>query len=66
MQDQDVQVRSNVADALGNIGSEDVVPALMQALQDQNGSVRDASAQALEKIGTPEALKAVDEYQSQQ
>jgi HEAT repeat protein len=35
-------------------------------LQDQDVQVRDASAQALEKIGTPEALKAVEEYESQQ
>jgi len=47
---------------LGNIRSEDAVPALIPLLQDQYKWVRVASAQALKKIGTPEALKAVEEY----
>jgi len=42
------------------------VPALIQALQDTDGHVRINAVQALEKIGTPEALKAVEEYESQQ
>ena len=50
---------------LGQIG-EDAVPALMQALQDKHEMVRQGAAQALTKIGTPEALKAIEEYQSRQ
>ena len=57
------KVRANATEALSNIG-EDAVPALIQALQDQD--VRINAVQALGKIGTPEALKAVEEYQSQQ
>ena len=39
----------NAALALGQIGSENAVPALRQALQDQNGDVRMNVAEALEK-----------------
>ncbi|HHZ93735.1 TPA: HEAT repeat domain-containing protein [Candidatus Poribacteria bacterium] len=51
--------------ALGEIG-EGAVPALIQALKDQDAEVRRNAAVALVYIGTPEALKAVEEYQSRQ
>ena len=69
LQDQDGDVRSNTAWALGDIGSgaKDAVPDLIQALlQDEDKSVRVAVVWTLGQIGTPEALKAVEEYQSQQ
>ena len=40
----------NAALALGQIGSENAVPALRQALQDQNDWVRAAAVLALDKI----------------
>jgi len=66
--DQEWTVRYRAAQALGEIGegAKDVVPALIQALQDQDDRVRALAAETLERIGTPEALKAVEEYQSQQ
>jgi len=48
------------------IRSVDAVPALIEALQDPNEDVRSNVARALWKIDTPEALKAVEEYQSRQ
>jgi len=68
LQDQDVSVRYYAAYALGKIGEEAVnaVPTLIQAFQDPHATVRQGAAEALEKIGTPEALKAVEEYQSLQ
>ena len=45
---------------------EGEVSTLIQALQDKNGDVRSVAAYALGQIGTPEALKAVEEYQSRQ
>jgi len=52
--------------ALGDIGggAVDAVPALIQLLQEEGWMVRSNAAEALGKIGTPEALKAVEEYQS--
>ena len=68
LQDQDHQVRMNAASTLGSIGSEVAVPALIKLLQDPNaerfGSVS-VLEEALGKIGTPEALKAIEEYESQ-
>ena len=68
LQDQDVSVRYYAAYALGKIGEGAVnaVPTLIQAFQDPHATVRQGAAEALEKIGTPEALKAVEEYQSRQ
>ena len=40
LQDEDADVRSNAAYALGQIRSEDAVPALIQALQDSDAEVR--------------------------
>ncbi|HIA70681.1 TPA: HEAT repeat domain-containing protein [Candidatus Poribacteria bacterium] len=45
-------------------GAIDAVPALIQALKDRDEYVRDYVTGALGEIGTPEALKAVEEYQS--
>ena len=68
LQDQDVGSidRVNAARVLGEIGKEITVSALMQALQNKHEMVRQGAAQALTKIGTPEALKAIEEYQSRQ
>ena len=64
-QDQNENVRQSAAEALGKIG-KDAVPTLIQALKDQDAEVRRNAAVALVYIGTPEALKAVEEYQSRQ
>ena len=58
LQNQDTEgfVRSNAAITLGQIGSEDEVYALMQALKDQNTEVRKSVILALGSIGD----KAVD------
>ena len=65
---QDKWVRMLAAMALGPIGEGAVnaVPTLIQTFQDPHATVRQGAAEALEKIGTPEALKAVEEYQSRQ
>ena len=64
-QDKDTSVRASAAEALGSIG-KDAVPTLIELLQDQDEKVRYYVALALKNIGTPEALKAVEEYQSRQ
>ena len=63
MQDEDTRVPRVAAEALGEIGSEDAVPTLIQVLQDENVGVRRRIARALGRIGTPEALKAVKDFQ---
>ena len=45
---------------------EEQVERLIGELQDENEDVRWNTTKALKQIGTPEALKAVEEYQSQQ
>ena len=40
------------------------VEELIQAFQDDDWEVRNSAAYALRQIRTPEALKAVEEYQS--
>ena len=50
LQHKNPKVRVNAALALGQIGSENAVPALRQALQDQNDWVCAAAALALDKI----------------
>jgi HEAT repeat protein len=58
-------IRINVAKVLGEIGSEDAVPALISSLQDTSsviGSksrVCDSAAQSLEKIGNTQAHEAL-------
>ena len=66
LQDLNGDVRKNAASTLGSIGEGAInaVPALVQALKDQD--VRRNAATALIRIGTPEALKAVEEYESRQ
>ena len=66
LQNSDAEVRSDAAEALGLIDVKGAAPALIQALQDQDSWVRAAATEALLNIGTPEALKAVEEYQSRQ
>jgi len=51
LQDEDADVRSNAAYALGQIRSEDAVPALIQALQDSDAEVRYNATWALGNIG---------------
>ncbi|HHZ90453.1 TPA: HEAT repeat domain-containing protein [Candidatus Poribacteria bacterium] len=51
-----------VTEALGEIGSVDAVPDLIQALQDPEVHV----ARALGQIATPEALETVKKYESRQ
>ena len=50
---------------LGEIG-KDAVPDLIQALQSEDWNIRYFAIEVLERIGTPDALKAVEEYQSRQ
>ena len=50
LQHKNPKVRVNAALALGQIGSENAVPALRQALQDQNDWVCAAAVLALDKI----------------
>ena len=64
-QNANVNVRRNAVEALGYVG-KDAVPAQIQALQNEDSQVRANAVLALEQIGTPEALKAVEEYQSRQ
>jgi len=68
LQDRDKGVRADATYVLGAIGesAKDAVPALTLAFQDLDPEVRQYAAEALMQIGTPEALKAVEEYQSQQ
>ena len=65
-----VKVRVSAARALGlgliGEGAVDAVSALIPLLQDEHAGVRSNTAWALVQIGTPEALKAVEEYQSRQ
>ena len=65
LQDQDAKVRDSATDALEKIG-KDAVPALIQALQNEDWNIRYFAIEVLERIGTPDALKAVEEYQSRQ
>ena len=45
---------------------ESQVESLIKQLQDEDAEVRSNAVEALRQIGTPEALKAVEEYKSQQ
>jgi epoxyqueuosine reductase len=51
--------RRNVAVRLGNWGSEEAVPVLVEALSDAEPLVRGHAAWALGEIGSPEALAAL-------
>jgi epoxyqueuosine reductase len=50
----------NVAVALGNWGSPDAVPALVQALNDDEPLIRGHVAWALGRVGTREAVAALE------
>ena len=64
---QDEDIHRGAARALGDMeeDAKDAVSVLIQAFQDQDQSVRRSAAKSLEEIGTLEALKVVEEYQSQ-
>lgn len=49
--DPDSGVRCSAAEALGNIGSEEAIPALSEALKDIDPNVRRKASKALGKIG---------------
>jgi HEAT repeat protein len=51
MQDENADVRFAVAQALGDIGTESVVPVLAKALQDKDENVRVSAADAFLRIG---------------
>jgi len=65
LQDKDTNVRVSVVFVLGEIG-KDAVPDLIQALQSEDWNIRYFAIEVLERIGTPDALQAVEEYQSRQ
>ncbi|HIN31291.1 TPA: HEAT repeat domain-containing protein, partial [Candidatus Poribacteria bacterium] len=80
LQHKNPKIRQTAVVALTRTG-KDAVPALIQALQDKGRGVRASAAGALGSIGKdatdatpaliktlqdPEALKAVEEYQSRQ
>ena len=52
-------LKRNAAVALGNVGSDEDVPALAAALDDPEPLVRAHVAWALGRIGSPPALEAV-------
>jgi epoxyqueuosine reductase len=56
----------NVAVALGNLGSEESVPALAKVLSDSEPLVRGHAAWALGRIGTTEARAALDEARTRE
>ncbi|MDE2180563.1 MAG: tRNA epoxyqueuosine(34) reductase QueG [candidate division NC10 bacterium] len=56
----------NVAVALGNLGSEESVPALATVLSDPEPLVRSHAAWALGRIGTTEAHAALDEARARE
>ncbi|MEO0562442.1 MAG: HEAT repeat domain-containing protein [Chloroflexota bacterium] len=63
-------IRARAADALGNIGLPEAIPALVSCLEDTaqantpQGPIRvcDVAASALREIGTPEAEKAIQAW----
>ena len=55
LKDEDVAVRTNAADALGEMGELAVEP-LVDALNDISGDVRGAAARSLGKIGDSMAV----------
>ena len=63
MQSISDDVRFRAVMVLGEIGSEDAVPALVQALQQNLGlGFSGHLVWALKRIGTLEALKAAEEH----
>ncbi|MCI0525935.1 MAG: HEAT repeat domain-containing protein, partial [Nitrospira sp.] len=61
LHDEANDVRWQAAVALGEISSEQAVPALIQALSDEYSSVRGRAAVALGKIGSEQAVPALSQ-----
>lgn len=57
-----VGVRSLTATALGQIGDERAVPALVEALEDKSSNLQLAALKSLGRVGNPIALDAVMVY----
>ena len=49
----------SAARALGGIGSEDAIPALLEATKDRSEYVRVSAAEALGRIGSEDAIPAL-------
>jgi hypothetical protein len=59
LEDQDEDVRDSAARALGNLGSEVAIPALIQALEDRDINVPWSAVEALGKLGSEAAIPAL-------
>ncbi|GET40636.1 HEAT repeat domain-containing protein [Microseira wollei] len=59
LNDEDWYVREKAAEALGNIGNPQAVPALIAALKDKDSFSRTNAAEALGNIGNPQAVDAL-------
>jgi len=57
LKNSDGYVRWKAAEALGWLGDEEVVPALIEALGDEVGGVRELAAKALGEIGDSKAME---------
>lgn len=58
LNDPDVRVRCSVAKALGQIGSEEVIPTLLEALNDSHPKVRQQVALAISEICRPDLISS--------
>jgi HEAT repeat protein len=59
LHDESAWVRSPAAQALGRLGDDEALHALIQSLSDTHPDVKQAVRAALAQIGTPEALAAL-------
>ncbi len=59
LEDENSNFRVSAAKALGEIGSEKAVDALLQALQAENSAIRGTAAKALGDIGSEKAVDAL-------
>ena len=60
LRDEDLDVAIDAAEALGKIGSDKALPALLESLQnDPSGEVCSMIARALGQIGNPDAIDAL-------
>jgi HEAT repeat protein len=57
LKDQDRDVRSIAAEALGKIGDDKAIDALIMALKDEDRAVRSSAAEALGQIGSAVCLE---------
>ena len=64
LNDTEPWVSRHAARALGKIGDPAAVPMLRKNLTHRNPRIREAAIGLLKEIGTPEALKAVQEFDS--